>query len=231
MPFAPLVAWRLLLFLVGLIKGRVAPSKPNMEPSFEVKVRSHAIPGGPPRGETVVTLTAPMDDKRTVRLRLRPAWRRDSVGATLMAKLSDDDALWDCARYMEQEEVHHLGDDWFSARYAKELYLTPEEHALSLDQLHAHCLRQNKLQGGYRPVPANVTWSSSLDGFWAYLADRRNTSVALKEFRVMGFEHKACARAVLELYAVVRLSAGFPQPYQPESDQHFSMRLELVRVE
>jgi hypothetical protein len=47
--------------------------------------------------------------------------------------------------------------------------------------------------------------------------------------QVMGFERRE-RRATLRLHAVVRLAEGVLYARMPESEHHFSMRLELVLV-
>jgi hypothetical protein len=111
----------------------------------------------------------------------------------------------------------------------KDQELDRGEH--TLDELRTHCLRHNEEQGGYKPVPLDAVWRSDFGAhsFWAYFTTR--AAATIQDVQLMGFEPKDDGRATLELYAVVHLAQDVLYARMPESEQHFSMRMELVLVD
>lgn len=200
-------------------------------PSFKIETKTH-LPtsqlGKRLRFSTtneVFTIT--LNDE--VRLRFRPQWDSNGVGASMT--VLRDNAVWDCARYVEMDEVKHLGDQWYDTLSAEFLWKPPAgEH--TPEELRALCLKHNEELAGYKAVPSDVIWSSAFDirSFWAYLGQHASTAATIKDIQLMGFELKDDARATLELYAVVHLAKGFLYAQMPESEQHVSMRMELVLI-
>jgi len=170
-----------------------------------------------------------------LRLRFRPAWTHDGVGAVL--NVVHEGKVWDCVRYIEHSETKHLGNDWFNDKYARTVFKTPDEEAMTPEAFRAHWLRLNEEKGGYKKVPPNVAWSSTLGchSFWAHLTTRSDATVAntpsIKDIQSMGLRREADNHAVLELYAVLHVPVGYIDDEMPESETHYSMRLELLLIE
>jgi hypothetical protein len=207
-------------------------------PNFKISTKTHALPllGKRTRhgavDDTIFTITL-SDDVRLrysppiLTLRFRPMWNSDGVGATLL--VMQEGKIWECARYVEQVEIKHLGEKWFETQDPEFLCKPPGEH--TLDELRTHCLRHNEEQGGYKPVPLDAGWRSDFGAhsFWAYFTTR--AAATIQDVQLLGFEPKDDGRATLELYAVVHLAQDVLYARMPESEQHFSMRMELVLVE
>jgi hypothetical protein len=194
--------------------------------TLEANARAPAHYGA--AGDDGAVIIAPDCCSTELRLRFRPAWNGDGVGASLLVLLAGE--VWECARYTAQDELKHLGDQWFETQAAE--FLCPHPSGLSANDLRAFCLAHNATQGGYKAVPDDVLWRSALDAhsFWAYLCGpKAQQGATLQRMQVMGFERRE-RRATLRLHAVVRLAEGVLYARMPESEHHFSMRLELVLV-